>query len=186
MTLRSLFLSCLTMLLAACAGKSLNIESTVDPQYINPLQRVLIVANAELFPPSSKQVLFMPTLTRIQRILDRHGVSWAMVEPLPGDMNPGQAVAVAARKTGATHVLYFSVTRTASFGPKVPENDPRSQHRLMTDYTYGMLVSDLRAGRNVWKAEVQSGSGTSSDEDLRQFEEKLTEHLYRGRLLALR
>lgn len=172
-------------LLASCAETPLVMESLSDPQYVRPLENVLIVANGDLFPGATKQILFLPSVDVVRRVLAQHGVASTAIELPKNDLNPGAQIGVAARDTKATHVLHFAVTQVSSRGPKVAEGDPRNQFRLVSDYSYTLVMTDLLTRKNVWKADVRGGSG-STEETLRQFEQELRDNLYRGRLLKPR
>jgi len=167
--------------LASCASPMI-MESVSDPMNSTSLQRVLIVSNGELFPEGTREFLFRPSLDVVRQLFSRHGVVSSLVNIQKDDLNPSLELSAAARDLSATHVLYITVTKVTSFGPSRPESDPLNQLRLVTDFTYSLQIADLRKRKNIWKGELRSGSGSTED-SLRQIEERLKEHLYRARLL---
>lgn len=169
----------------SCVSSSMVMESVADPNYSKPLQRVVIVSNGELFPEATKNILFLPSVDVVQRLLSQHGVASSIVQTRKNELNPSFELPGAARELNATHVLYFTVSKVTGVGPaRLPESDPRSQHRLISDYTYSLIITDLQTRKNVWKGEVRGGSGIPTEDSLRQIEEKLKEHLYKARLLT--
>lgn len=169
----------------SCASSPMVMESVADPTYSKPLQRVVIVSNGELFPDATKNILFLPSVDVVQRLLSQHGVASSIVQTRKNELNPSVELPGAARDLNATHVLFFTVSRVTGVGPaRLPESDPRSQYRLISDYTYSLVIADLQTRKNVWKGELRGGSGNSTEDSLRQIEEKLKEHLYQARLLT--
>ena len=171
--------------LASCASSSMVMESVKDPAYSKSLQRVLIVSNGELFPELTRKMLFFPSVDALQSLLSQHGIDSSVVQAQKNELNPSVQQMAAARDLKATHILFFSVSKVSSYGPiNLPESHPQNQYRLVGSYTYSFTIFDLQTRRNVWKGELRGGSGGSTEDSLRQFEEKLKEHLYQARLLA--
>lgn len=171
--------------LISCASSSVVMESIADPAYSKPLQRVIIVSNGELFPDATREILFLPSVDIVQRLLSQHGIATSTVQTRKNELNPSFELPAAARDLKATHVLYFSVSRVTGIGPtRLPESDPRNRFQLVSDYTYSFTIADLQTQKNVWKGELRGGSGGSTGDNLRQIEEKLKEHLYRAGLLT--
>ena len=167
--------------LAACATP-VTMESVADPANAKPIQRVLIIPNGELLPEASRESFFRPSVEVMRQMFARHEVPLSIVLIQKGDLNPAQGISDAARNLNASHALFVTVSRVTSLGPRVPETDPRSQLRLVADFTYTFVLADLQTRRNVWKGEMRSGGGSAED-SLKQFEERLKEHLYRANLL---
>lgn len=178
------FLVCVSGL-ASCASSSMVMESVTDPAYSKSLQRVLIVSNGELFPEVTRKMLFFPSVDVLQRLLSQHGIDSSVIQSQKNELNPSVQQLAAARDLKATHILFFSVSKVSSWGPvNQSESDPRNQYRLVASYTYSFTIADLQTRRNVWKGELRGGSGGSTEDNLRQFEEKLKEHLSRAKLLT--
>lgn len=171
--------------LISCASSAIVMESLADPAYTKSLQRVLIVSNGDLFPDATKRILFLPSVDVLQRLLAQHGINSSIIQAQKNELNPSVQLLAAARDLNATHILFFTVSKVTAFGPtNLAESDPRNQYRLVSDYTYSLTIADLQTRKNVWKGELRGGSGSSTEESLRQIEEKLKEHLTRAGLLA--
>jgi hypothetical protein len=168
--------------LAACATP-VTMESIADRANAKPIQRVLIVPNGDLLPQASVGIFFRPSVEIVRQLFTRHEVPHSVVLVHKNDLNPAQGISEAARNLNASHALFLTVTKVMSFGPRGAESELSKQFRLVADFTYTLVVTDLQTRRNVWKAEMRSGSG-SAEENLKQFEDLLKEHLYRAGLLT--
>lgn len=168
-----------------CASNPMTMQSVVEPGQAKPLQRILIVANGDLFPEATKASFFAPTVESVKAMFAEYGVaSWSM-ELKGNTLNPFDQVASYAKMLDARHVLFLSVANVASYGPRNVAVDDKKQPRLIAGYSYNFVITDIASRREIWKGTLRSGSDYSgNDNEIRLVQEKLREHLLRSGLLA--
>jgi len=150
--------------LAACASTPMTMRSVVEPGQLRTIGNVLIVTNGDLFPDIMRQGFFDPSAAAIRRMFLDAGVKAWVIEADRKSLNPAQAAALHARQLEASHILFFSADKVVSFGPRNSPVEYSKQQRLISSYELTFVLTDLSAGRNVWKGTLQSGSDYNGDE----------------------
>lgn len=170
--------------LFACGTTPMSMQSQFEAGQLRPLQRVLIVANGELFPDSTRQSFFLPSAEGIRQLLVDNGVNAWSIEMKQKTLNPIDQIAAYAKTLEASHVLLYNAAKVSSLGPRNSATEYKQQQRLISDYELSFTLLDMTTRRAVWKGEMRSGSDYSgTDAEIRQIRERLQEHLARARLM---
>ncbi|MDQ5877361.1 MAG: hypothetical protein QG616_2472 [Pseudomonadota bacterium] len=182
---RFIVVATLSLGIVGCASNPMTMQSVVEPGQVKPLQRMLIVANGDLFPDATKTAFFVPTVESVKAMLAEYGVASWSIELKGNALNPFDQVASYAKMLDAQHVLFLTVANVSSYGPRNVPVENKQQPRLISGYGYSFAIAEIATRRNIWKGELRSGSDYSgNDNEVRQVQEKLREHLVRTGLLT--
>ncbi|MFZ2266187.1 MAG: hypothetical protein WAV95_01280 [Azonexus sp.] len=180
---RLIALLALVLLLPSCSSPRpmlMKVES--EASLVRPLDRVVIVANGDLFPDQVHERFFQPVIDQMQDVFEKYGIESWVVKQDTKSLNPTESVINKVRSVRARYVLYFSASRVRGVDPEKtawvrPEN-------LVAGYTLSFMVSDLAMRKNVWKAELSSVQGQRAmKEEIPEIRAKLEEELLQAGLL---
>jgi hypothetical protein len=152
-----------------------------DASLVKPLDRVLIVANGDLFVDEVYERFFQPSTDEIQNLFEKYGVeSWVM-ELDTKSLNPTKSVGQKVRELNARYVLYFTASQVSVLELRGSTVRPGTQ---VAGYTLNFLINDLALGKNVWRAELRSAQGKrAKKEETPEIRENLEEQLLLAGLL---
>lgn len=173
----------LALFLSSCSSpRPMLMKAESEASLVRPLDRVVIVANGDLFPDQVHERFFQPAIDQIQDVFERYGIESWVVKQDTKSLNPTESVIKKVQSVRARYVLYFSASKVRGVDPEKaawvrPEN-------LVGGYTLSFMVSDLAMRKNVWKAELSSVQGQRAmKEELPEIREKLEEELLQSGLL---
>lgn len=178
-------LACLLVVgLAACATDAFVMNSESLSPSANPIRRLLIVTNGQVFPEVTRNQLFSPTVERVRNLFVKHGIEADTHEMPTASTAARNGMVATAKQFRATHLLSMTVQKATLYGPRLaPAGDPRGALSAVMDYTYAFVLADLRSGREIWKGELKSGFARNLEDELRQIEARVEEHLMHAKLL---
>lgn len=162
----------------------MNSKSVSKPPQTQPLHRVLIVSNGQLFFDPHLEEFFLPSVNAIKGMLSTHGVeSWSM-KVKSKSLKPYAQAGKYAKEFGARHVLFYTATEVAHPDRKSGLIERLKPNDSLDKYSLTFLIRDINTNKDVWNGTLNSGPGHSGTQhEIEEIRNRLEEHLIRAGLI---
>lgn len=151
-------------ILSGCASRPMVVETVLESKPITPFQRVLIVSDGTVFPDIHRTSLFNPSVSSIGKKLSDKNVPVSTMQVGIRSPTAAQGVLRNATAVSATHIFYVVAESVSSWGPRNSTVEYQKQHRLISDYTYSLIVYETQSRRKLWEAKLRPGTADIGDE----------------------